>query len=120
MARKKGTAPTEHGNQAREKKPRQRYSVDAPTFIKIWQTSNSVNEVSERTGIPAPICHARASSYRAAGVQIKSMPRGGRAGLDVGKLNELIATLKAEKEAVSHPALEGTMSYAVKQLVQAM
>ena len=123
MAKKKGVNPrveTETVEQPHEKKTRQRYSVDAASFIKCWQTSGSVQEVSDKTGIPVPICHARASSYRSAGINIKSMPRSGRSGLDVGKLNELIATLKAEKEAVSHPVLEGTMSYAVKQLVQAM
>ncbi len=67
--------------------------------IAIWQTSNSVKEVAEKTGMPEPIVHARASNYRQAGIKLKKMPRKNRKGLDVERLNKLIGEMEKGKES---------------------
>ncbi len=46
--------------------------------------------------MPKPIVHARASSYRQAGVKLKKMPRHSKRTLDVGGLNELIESLRSD------------------------
>ena len=45
--------------------------------------------------MPKPIVHARASSYRQAGIKLKKMPRKKMArGLDVEALNKLVEKLR--------------------------
>lgn len=65
-------------------------------FIEVWQTSDSVQEVSDRLKMPKPIVLARASNYRAAGVNLKDMKRAAKKALDVAGLNKLIADLAAK------------------------
>ncbi len=77
-----------------KKKGKTEYNVTPEEFIKIWQTSESVTEVSDKTGMPEPIVHARASNYRQAGIRLKKMPRKNRLGLDVERLNKLIEVLE--------------------------
>jgi hypothetical protein len=79
---------------------RKQYNVDPKTFIIAWQQSSTLGEVAEKLQMPEPICSARASMYRAAGVELRRMPRAPSSRkLDVAALNQLIADLKAEKEA---------------------
>ena len=73
------------GNTGREK-----YDVSAEQFIKVWQTSESADEVAERLRMPKGIVHARASNYRTAGIKLKKMPRRPKNRLDVDALNRLI------------------------------
>jgi hypothetical protein len=79
---------------------RKKYLVDAKAFVKVWQQASSLAEVAAKLNMPEPICSARASMYRAAGVELRRMPRAPSSRkLDVAGLNQLIADLKAEKEA---------------------
>lgn len=71
-----------------------RYDVSAEMFIKTWAESSSIEEVSEKLGMPKAIVSARASGYRAVGIPLKRMKRI-RQGLDVEALKQL---LEAEEE----------------------
>lgn len=71
------------------RKQRIRRDIPAEEFVKVWQSSSNVAEVSEKLGIPKQYCMARASSYRHLGVNLKHMPRGGTK-LDIVKLNSII------------------------------
>jgi len=75
---------------ARKKGKRKDYGVSDEKFILIWQTSSSIDEVAQKTGMPAAICHARASFYRRKQVKLKAMPRKSTRGLDVEKMNRII------------------------------
>jgi hypothetical protein len=79
--------PTGESERSEERKS---YNVSATDFIKVWQSSTSVQEVSEKLGMPVPIVHARASSYRKAGVRLKNFPKTHGRALDIEALNELI------------------------------
>jgi len=57
-------------------------------FVKAWQESESVKEVSEKTGIPTATASGRARDYRERGIPLKMMRRG-RNFLDVAKLKKL-------------------------------
>lgn len=68
-------------------------------FVKIWQSSETRQEVAEKCGITGPACSARAVKLRALGVKLKSFPRGRKKGQrmngtpDVSALNALIEGL---------------------------
>lgn len=64
--------------------------VSPRDFTVAWQTSESVEEVSKRTGLPKDVCSARASQLRKLGVNLKKFPAGGRPAIDVEALNRLI------------------------------
>jgi len=72
---------------------RTEYNVSPEEFIRAWQTSASADEVAEKLKMPKPIVHARATTYRKAGVKLKSMPRKGQGKLDVDALNRLVEEL---------------------------
>lgn len=72
------------------------YDVSPEEFIRVWQTSNSTDEVSEALKMPKPIVLARVSGYRNKGIKLKEMPRAGSNKLDVEKLNRLIDELAAQ------------------------
>jgi hypothetical protein len=82
--------PTEPASPAESERPKKDYGVSAERFVEVWQTSNSAQEVRDRTGMPLPIVHARASGYRKQGVKLKKMPRTHGRQLDIEALNRLI------------------------------
>jgi hypothetical protein len=88
-----------------KKQTRTEYNVSPEAFIRAWQTSSSADEVAEKLKMPKPIVHARATTYRKAGVKLKSMPRAGKASLDVDALNRLVDELAAAppRGATNHP-----------------
>ena len=49
--------------------------VTAEEFVKLWQASSSLHEVSERSGISAAYANSRACRYRKNGVALKKFPR---------------------------------------------
>lgn len=73
-------------NQSNEPKTR----VPAAQFVRVWQASGSAAEVSEELGITPQSAQSRAAAYRKRGVNLKKMPRTGRAKLDVDALNALV------------------------------
>ncbi len=71
------------------------YNVDAETFIRTWQQAQSAQEVADKLKMPKDIVHARASTYRNAGIRLKKMARHSNKALDVEALNKLIDSLDA-------------------------
>lgn len=100
-----------------EKGKRTEYGVSAEQFIMTWQNSESAAEVSEKTGIPIPIVHARASLYRRKGVKLKKMKRSSDRGLDVDALNLLITKIEGGEEP-SKPAKPAASPSSVRQTVE--
>jgi hypothetical protein len=97
MAKKK----SESQDQAQPPRKYARYNVSAEEFIRTWQASATADEVAEKLGMPKPIVHARASSYRSVGIRLKKMPRPEGKTIDVEGLNALIdylTKMKAEEE----------------------
>ena len=70
--------------------------VDLDTFIKAWEGSATVAEVSAKTGIKPMSIMARASKLRGApyNIPLKNMQRGGGAKINVADAKALIATLR--------------------------
>lgn len=87
-----------------------RVRVGGESFITAWESSNSVAEVAEKTGIKVTSIMARASKYRSQGIALKNMPRGGGAKLNVGAMQELLVKLRnttgkvVEAEQTEQPA----------------
>jgi hypothetical protein len=76
-------------------------SVDALTFVRIYQTSGSVAEVSERTGLATHTVSQRASLYRTKrNINLKEMPRltGKGARVDWDELRALADELRPAEE----------------------
>jgi hypothetical protein len=73
-----------------ERPGRTKYDVTPAQFVAIWQTSETVQEVSDKLKMPEPIILARACSYRKAGVRLKKLKRKRKPGVDVDALNRLI------------------------------
>jgi hypothetical protein len=94
---------------------RTEYAVSPEEFIKVWQLSASADEVAKKLKMPKPIVHARASSYRKAGVKLKSMPRAGVRTLDVDKLNQLVSELGNGEQESTGPA-PGSTAEVVRNL----
>jgi|7_EtaG_2_1085326.scaffolds.fasta_scaffold21443_2 hypothetical protein len=72
--------------------------IKPETFVTAWQTSDSVDEFCERTGMKKNSAVVRACSYRKKGINLKKMPRkgGGRNPLNVKLLNQLISASTEE------------------------
>ncbi len=72
------------------------YGIDPETFVRCWQTSESVAEVvkklNEFSALPVPegVASARASAYRKRNVRLKHMPKKTKPRLDADGLNRLI------------------------------
>ena len=73
--------------------------VSTETFIRAWESSTGVQEVSQKTGMKTPTAQARASKQRAAGIPLKHMPKGGGAKLDVKAAQALVAQLRSSVKA---------------------
>lgn len=71
---------------------RTEYDVTPERFIEVWQQASSADEAAKILGMPKPIVHARASTYRSNGIKLKKMPRP-KKGLDVERLNRLIEVI---------------------------
>lgn len=52
-------------------------SVGLEQFIEAWETSASVDEVCNRTGLNKKSTYSRAAKYRSEGLPLKKMPIGG-------------------------------------------
>jgi hypothetical protein len=61
--------------QTTKAKSTKRNRISAEEFVKAWQTSNSLMEVSEITGMIAAYANSRACRYRKNGVALKKFPR---------------------------------------------
>jgi hypothetical protein len=48
-------------------------SVTPEEFILAWQTSETLEEVKAKTGMPGANCHTRANYYRRQGVTLKNL-----------------------------------------------
>jgi len=83
------------------------YGVSAEEFIRTWQESPSAQEVAEKLKMPVAIVHARASTYRSAGVRLKKMPRHMNKALDVDKLNAIIEEVDKRLGQKNEPPSRG-------------
>jgi hypothetical protein len=102
-----------------EKAPRQtrtEYAVSPEDFIRAWQLATSAEEVAAKLKMPKGIVHARASTYRRAGVKLKSMPRTVARTLDVDKLNQLVTELGGGDEHESGGSAPPTTADIVRKL----
>jgi len=63
-------------------------------FVLIWQTSESLDEVVRRLGVPKGIASNRATRYRRRhGVPLQVFKPAGRKGVDWAELAEYAASL---------------------------
>ena len=67
----------------------------AKNFIEIWQTSSSMKEVCDRTGLKEPSAYTRARGYRAKGIPLKQFKKIRN---DWGQLRELAMSFLTEEE----------------------
>jgi len=69
--------------------------IPPETFVIVWQTSKSIDEFVERTGLNQPAAVTRANTYRKKGVPLKRFSkqleyvRKNRSGLDYEALKNL-------------------------------
>jgi len=73
-----------------------RIRVEMEAFVKAWEASTSVKEVSDKLGIKVTSVMARASKYRSAplNIPLKGMQRGGGAKVNSEAAKNLLATLR--------------------------
>jgi hypothetical protein len=73
------------------------YGITPEQFVTAWQTSRSAQEVADKLSVvaskavPKAIVLARACSYRARGVNLKSMERRNPRKLNTSQLNAIEA-----------------------------
>lgn len=66
-------------------------------FSKIWNSSNSSQEVSEKTKLTVGTVLKRASRYRKIGIELKHLPAGrpkGTWAIDVNGINAVLKKFK--------------------------
>ena len=68
-----------------------RFTVGPAEFIEVWQTSDTLDEVAERTGLHKAAVSSRAWIYRKKGIPLKKLKWP--AHFDWGELGELAALL---------------------------
>jgi hypothetical protein len=68
--------------------------IEMADFIKAVQTSDTLKEVAQKTGLKEGSIQARASNYRKAGIPLKRFPRGGGVSLDVTLAHTILAELE--------------------------
>src|SRR5947209_7670873 len=72
------------------------YNVSPQDFCRVWETSETPQEVADRLNMPRPIVLARASFYRKQGVRLKKMKRKTKRSLDVNGLNQMITEIERQ------------------------
>ena len=76
--------------------------MNAIQFVKIWNQSNSIDEVVKATELTRGACHARASTYRRKhDIPLKGFTNGGRQDWD--------AIRQAAEEALHEVQTEETL-----------
>jgi hypothetical protein len=51
------------------------YSITPEQFVRAWQESCTLAEVSQKTGLPKSTCYNRARYYRRKGVGLKAIQK---------------------------------------------
>lgn len=80
--------------------------ISAEEFIRIWQTSESREEVIRRTGMTSTTVSHRVKSYRARGVPLKIFKLRG-CYKDWDALRDLARSLAPKPDAYAYERLEG-------------
>jgi hypothetical protein len=75
-----------------------RSRVTAEEFVRIWQGADSVEQVSEQTGLYHGACVTRARSYRERGVPLQELPKRRTLRNDWKALRELAVELRPGSE----------------------
>ena len=76
-------------------------------FVIAWESSETLKEVEEKTGIKASIAAARASLYRSRGINLKKFRQGRKPKDTIEELNKLIEEMggtPASQVTVKTPA----------------
>jgi hypothetical protein len=60
-------------------------SYDYLKFAEIWNSSDSIQEIMEKTGLEYGVCRGRASKVRASSIALKRFQRGRKKGVTNGK-----------------------------------
>ena len=70
----------------------ERKIVSRPDFVRAYNSSNSVAEVSQKTGLAEATITQRASKLKTEGALLKSFPRkaSGNRGMSIAELNALL------------------------------
>ncbi|KKM26038.1 hypothetical protein LCGC14_1588930 [marine sediment metagenome] len=78
-----------------------RARVGMATFIREWEGSESVREVSEKTGLKETSCYVRFANYRKKGIPLKRM-KGKKRGayFNVEDAQALLEQIRAEQKNV--------------------
>lgn len=91
-------ATTKHGGQGRS---RREYSCSREDFVRIWNSSDYIDDIAAMSGLPVNICYTRATQYRAQGV-IMEQPRPRRKKPSVLRRESDVEKLNAiAKQAIS-------------------
>lgn len=61
--------------------PRPSYKLSREEFANIWNSCNTVEEVSIKTGMPKASCQSKASILRNKGLTLKMLQRGRKAAV---------------------------------------
>lgn len=85
----------------------ERNVVSMGAFVRAWETSKSIQEVKDKTGLEIASIEQRATKYRTGDAEsgrlpipLKNFPRGGGSRLDVNEAYELLAELRGVDIAV--------------------
>lgn len=82
-------------------------SVSRADFIRAWEGSESIAEVSEKTGLAKPSCQTKASKLRGDGIPLKQFARAGRKQESVESALALLAELRGvDVETIREEAAE--------------
>jgi hypothetical protein len=74
------------------------YEIDMEKFVRLWEESDTAEEAAGKMSLPISVAVHRASAYRAAGIQLKKMPRKkSEARLMAERMNVLIGKIRKKR-----------------------
>lgn len=100
-----------------DKQKRREYNVSPEEFIRVWESSETSDEVAKRLKMPKPIVNARAAGYRKNGVRLKKMRRGSNKGLDVDRLNRIIEKINGTLDEDDAPPIMEVDSRTARKVI---
>lgn len=71
-------------------------AVTRNEFIRAWESSENIQEVSDKTGLKKTSCQTRASKYRADGIPLKHFARAGRTKESIDSAIKLLAEIRGK------------------------
>ena len=80
----------QHAEGVQMRSKRADYGIGPKEFAIAWNSSETLDEVAEKTGMPKPIVSARANHYRRMGVPLKKLKRVPAASVDAEDIKETL------------------------------